>query len=75
MTIREYLERTGISVRALSTQTGIAYALLYAWRDGKSFPSGKSLQKLVDGTGGAITAKDVLEVCASFAKQHGGEAA
>ncbi len=62
MTIRAYLDESGLSVEKLSKIVGIAQPSLYRWLAGKCFPSGENLLKLIRGTGGRVTADDVLGV-------------
>lgn len=41
MTVREFLSSTPLSFAEIASKVGAHITRVYAWRDGKSFPSGR----------------------------------
>ena len=60
MTIRQYVAATRITYRAFARQVDVAEAVLWRWLSGKSEPRASAIRRIVERTGGAISADDLV---------------
>ncbi|MFV1602331.1 MULTISPECIES: hypothetical protein [unclassified Phaeobacter] len=62
MTLKEYLDLNNISLKAFGDRCGVSAATVLRARDGVGLSSRKTMQAIVNATGGQVTPADVWRV-------------
>ena len=60
MTLKDYLDQHKLSLKAFGDQCGVSAPTVLRIRDGVNIPSRRTLQAIVDATGGAVTIQDLI---------------
>lgn len=61
MTLKDYLDQHKLSLKAFGDQCGVSAPTVLRIRDGVNIPSRRTLQAIVDATGGAVTIQDLIQ--------------
>lgn len=62
MTLKEYLETNGLSLKTFGERCGLSAATVLRARDGRNMPSRRTLQAIVEATNGAVTIQELIQV-------------
>lgn len=60
MTLKEYLDRNELSLRAFAKRCGVSAPTILRVRDGLHMPSRKTLKAIVDATDGAVKIHNLI---------------
>jgi transcriptional regulator with XRE-family HTH domain len=60
MTLKEYLEQNGLSLKAFGDRCGLSAPTILRARDGVNMPSRRTLKAIVGATHGAVTIQDLI---------------
>lgn len=59
MTLKEYLQQTGLNIAYLSLTSGLGYSTLYGYVAGTARPHQRNAERLEKVTGGKVTVMDL----------------
>lgn len=62
MTLKEYLTHNSLSLKGFADQCGLSAPTILRARDGINMPSRRTLEAIVQATGGAVTINDLIHV-------------
>lgn len=62
MTLKEYLDLNGLSLKAFGICCGLSAPTILRARDGVNIPSRKTLQAIVDATDGQVTIAELIPI-------------
>lgn len=62
MTLKEYLTHNRLSLKCFADQCGLSAPTILRARDGINMPSRRTLEAIVQATGGAVTINDLIRV-------------
>lgn len=60
MRLDSYLEKNGISVESFAADIGVHRTSVYRFISGVAFPRASTIQRIIEITGGKVTANDFL---------------
>lgn len=60
MTLKEYLDQNGLSLKAFGDHCGVSAPTILRARDGVNIPSRRTLEAIIRATGGAVTVNDLV---------------
>jgi len=66
MTLKDYLDRNGLSLKAFGERCGLSAPTILRARDGVNIPSRRTLQAIVSATDGAVSIQDLIRFEAEF---------
>lgn len=66
MRLDEYLRLNNLSLRAFARETGLGVATISRLRKGDGMGSRRTLNAIVQATGGSVTITDLVEVAVQF---------
>lgn len=69
MTLKEYLDRNELSLRAFAKRCGVSAPTILRVRDGLHMPSRKTLQAIVDATDGAVRIQELIVITETALKE------
>lgn len=61
MTLSGWLKAQGLSDVAFAAQIGVTRQALYRYRQGERFPHRDVMARIIEATGGAVTANDFMQ--------------
>lgn len=62
MTLKDYLDRNKLSLKAFGDRCGVSAPTVLRARDGINIPSRRTLRAIVDATNGAVSIQDLVRV-------------
>lgn len=73
MTLKEYLDQNKLSLKAFGDQCGISAPTVLRVRDGLHMPSRRTLNAIVNTTGGEVQIQDIISVGTTSNSENGDE--
>ena len=70
MTLEDYLEEHGLSLRAFAKACGVSPSSIHRVRNGEVIPNRKLLEAIYRETGGKVTPADLIGVTGSTQAQN-----
>lgn len=61
MTLKDYLHQNKLSLKAFGDRCGISAPTVLRVRDGRNIPSRRTIQAIVDATGGTVTVQELIQ--------------
>ena len=62
MTLKDYLDQNGLSLKVFGDRCGLSAPTVLRARDGINIPSRRTLQAIVNATGGTVSIQDLINV-------------
>ncbi len=62
MTLKDYLTRNNLSLKAFGNRCGLSAPTVLRIRDGRNIPSRRTLNAIVQATSGAVTIQDLISL-------------